>query len=106
LSEEDLKKAKDPNSEFNQLLKNDVKKASDLDPKSYGLFFGSAGHATLFDYPTAKALINIASDVWRRGGIVSTVCHGPAILPFVTDESGTSIIKGKKLTGFTTLGEE
>ena len=43
------------NSEFNVALKN-LKKASDLDPNDYDIFFGSAGHGTLFDYPHAKDL--------------------------------------------------
>ena len=59
----------------------------------------------MFDYPTAKGLIKIAEDVWKRGGIVSAVCHGPAILPAIQDESGSSVIKGKRVTGFTTLGK-
>jgi putative intracellular protease/amidase len=39
----------------------------------YGLFFASAGHAALIDYPHAKNLQKIASDVWNKGGIVSSV---------------------------------
>lgn len=44
--------------------------------------------------------------MWKRGGIVSAVCHGPAILPAIKDESGKSVIAGKTVTGFTTKGEE
>ena len=43
-------------------------------------FFGSAGHGTLFDYPHAKDLQKIATTVYNKGGVVSAVCHGPAIL--------------------------
>ena len=33
-------------------------------------------------------------------------CHGGAILPGVKDQSGKSIISGRKVTGFTDKGEE
>src|SRR5215468_8705035 len=51
-------------------LKSQLKKASDLRKDEYGLFFASAGHAALYDYPTAHGLQRIAADVWARGGIV------------------------------------
>jgi len=87
-------------------LNSQLRKASDLKKEEYGVFFASAGHAALYDYPTAKGLQTIASDVWNRGGIVGTVCHGPAILPGVIDpKTGRSIIEGKTVTGFTIEGE-
>jgi D-lactate dehydratase len=83
-----------------------VKKASDLRKEEYGLFFGSAGHAALYDYPTARGLQAVATDVWARGGIVAAVCHGPVLLPGVIDATtGKSIIEGKTVTGFTVEGE-
>ena len=42
----------------------------------------------------------------KRGGIVGTVCHGPAIMPGIIDsKTGKSIIHGKTVTGFTIEGE-
>ncbi|KAI9470289.1 plasma membrane heat shock protein [Coemansia sp. RSA 989] len=106
MSDDDFAVYNDKSSEFNQKL-SQLHKASDLNPDDYGLFFASAGHATLFDYPTAKGLIAIAESVWARGGIVSAVCHGPAILPHVIDkQTGKSVIDGKQVTGFTNKGEE
>ncbi|KAJ2253122.1 plasma membrane heat shock protein, partial [Coemansia sp. RSA 454] len=85
----------DKQNDFNQKLAQ-IKKASDLDPTAYGLFFASAGHGTLFDYPKAKGLIAIAESVWARGGVVSAVCHAPAILPHIKDQAtGKSIINGR-----------
>lgn len=40
-------------SAFNTALKN-IKKAADVVDEKFHLFFASAGHATLFDYPNAK----------------------------------------------------
>jgi D-lactate dehydratase len=95
-----------PKHPFMVKLNSQLKKASDLKREEYGVFFASAGHAALYDYPTAKGLQAVASDVWNRGGIVGTVCHGPAILPGVIDsKTGRSIIEGKTVTGFTIEGE-
>ncbi|KAI7830087.1 class I glutamine amidotransferase-like protein, partial [Kickxella alabastrina] len=100
MNDSDFATYNDPNNEFSKKLAH-LYKASELNPEDYGLFFASAGHATLFDYPTAKALIGIAESVWARGGVVSAVCHGPAILPSIKDRK-----TGKSVTGFTDEGEE
>ena len=95
-----------PKHPFNVKLHSQLKKASELKSNDYGLFFASAGHAALYDYPTAKWLQAVAADIWERGGIVATVCHGPAILPGVIDsKTGKSIIEGRTVTGFTLEGE-
>ncbi|KAK5087608.1 plasma membrane heat shock protein [Exophiala xenobiotica] len=82
-------------------------KAGDVDPDKYGIFFASAGHASLIDYPTARQLQRLASKVYSDGGIVSAVCHGGAIFPGVVNPvTNHSIVVGKRITGFTTKGEE
>lgn len=81
-------------------------KASELDGSQYGVFYASAGHTSLIDHPTATSLQKIASQVWANGGIVSSVCHGPAIFAGVVDlATNEPLIKGRKITGFTTEAE-
>jgi D-lactate dehydratase len=95
-----------PKHPFNVQLNSQLKKASELKKEAYGLFFGSAGHAALYDYPSARGLQTVATDVWARGGIVAAVCHGPVLLPGVIDSTtGRSIIEGQTVTGFTIEGE-
>jgi D-lactate dehydratase len=97
---------KNANHPFMVALKSQLKKSSDLRKGDYGVFFASAGHSALYDYPTAKGLQAIAADIWDRGGIVGAVCHGPAIMPGIIDsKTGKSIIEGKTVTGFTIEGE-
>lgn len=94
------------NSPFMAKLTSQCMKASDVNGEEYGLFFASAGHAALYDYPQAKGLQIIAQDVWDRGGILGAVCHGPVLLPAIIDSTtGKSVIAGKTVTGFTTEGE-
>ncbi len=64
----------DPKSEFRSGLDN-IKTPSQLKSSDYGLFFASAGHAALIDYPEAKGIQKIVADIWEIGGIVSAVCH-------------------------------
>ena len=94
-------------SEFRSKLDH-ILKPGDVNADQYGLFFASAGHASLIDYPDAKGLQRIASQLYTQGGgIVSAVCHGGAIFPGIIDpQTGRSIISGKMVTGFTTQGEE
>ncbi|EMG47160.1 GLX3 Glyoxalase 3 [Candida maltosa Xu316] len=106
LNGEDRKIWEDPKSEYNVALKN-IKKASDLNPNDYDIFFASAGHGTLFDYPKAKNLQDIAATTYDKGGVVSAVCHGPAIFENLIDpKTKEPLIKGKKITGFTDVGED
>lgn len=105
LNGEDLAIWNDTNSDFRKKLDN-MPKASELDGSKYGVFYASAGHAALIDYPTASNLQKIASQVWANGGIVSSVCHGPAIFANMLDlATNEPLIKGKKITGFTTEAE-
>jgi len=105
LSGEDKKQWEDEHGEFRQKLDN-MPKVGSIDGQKYGIFYASAGHAALIDYPHAKGLQKIATDIWVEGGVVAAVCHGEAIFPGVIDPAtGKSIIAGKTITGFTTEAE-
>ncbi|WFD35718.1 D-lactate dehydratase [Malassezia cuniculi] len=105
ISDEDLAVFEDHSSEFRSKL-DKLNKPSDIDASKYGIFFASAGHASLIDYPEATGLQEIAAKIYENGGIASAVCHGGAIFPGVKGADGKSIINGREVTGFTTQGEE
>ncbi|CUM67946.1 uncharacterized protein PRCAT00005659001 [Priceomyces carsonii] len=106
LNGSDLEAYSDKNSGFRQGLAH-IKKASDVNADDYDIFFASAGHATMFDYPTAKNLKAIALKIWSKGGVVAAVCHGPAIFENFDDpKTGKPLIQGKTITGFTDEGEK
>ncbi|RAO73420.1 uncharacterized protein BHQ10_009432 [Talaromyces amestolkiae] len=105
LNGSDLQTWNDKDSDFRKKLDN-MPKAADVDGSQYGVFYASAGHAALIDYPKASNLQKIAEQVWANGGVVASVCHGPAIFANILDKAtGEPIIKGKKITGFTTEAE-
>ncbi|GME48856.1 class I glutamine amidotransferase-like protein [Neofusicoccum parvum] len=107
IPDEDRKVWEDHNSEFRSKL-DKLFKPSDVNWEEYGVFFASAGHASLIDYPEARGLQSLASKIYANNkGILSAVCHGGAIFPGVLDpETNKPIISGKRVTGFTTRGEE
>lgn len=97
---------KNPSHPFMVKLKTQLKKASDVRRRSTACSSPWPGHTSIYDYPKARGLQSIAEDIWNRGGIVSAVCHGPAILPGIIDaKTGKCIIADKAVTGFTTEGE-
>ncbi|CCF60502.1 hypothetical protein KAFR_0K01480 [Kazachstania africana CBS 2517] len=105
LNGQDRKDYENKDSEFNKALAN-VKKPSEVNAADYSIFFASAGHGTLFDYPTAKGLQSIAADIYEQGGVLSAVCHGPAIFDGLNDKkTGKNVLTGKVITGFTDVGE-
>ncbi|KAF2027444.1 class I glutamine amidotransferase-like protein [Setomelanomma holmii] len=85
LSDEERKQHDDKGSESRRGMDSRIK-AGDLVGWDYGIFFASAGHAALIDYPHATNLKKIAAKVWHDGGI--------------------PIVEGKKFAGFTTQAEE
>jgi D-lactate dehydratase len=106
LNDEDTVVLNTPDHPFSRLLNKSVRKAGDLNAGDYGMFFSSAGFASVYDYPKARKLQAIAEDVWRRGGVVAAVCHGGAIFTGIKDEqTGRSIVAGKEVTGFSTEGD-
>ena len=93
LSGEDKETWENHKSEFRVQLDKHLK-PSDIDPSQvsgqgiglsdetfltgvigvqYGIFFASAGHASLIDYPDAKGLQDIAAKMYTEGGIISAV---------------------------------
>lgn len=105
LSGKDKEDYENKDSAFNKTLAL-TKSASEINADEYKIFFASAGHGTLFDYPTAKGLQNIASEIYANGGVIAAVCHGPAIFDGLMDKStGKPLVEGKSITGFTDVGE-
>lgn len=89
---------------FMALLQS-TKAAADIDPAGYHAIFYTGGHGTMWDFRGNKELKRIAEGVYRRGGIVSSVCHGAAGLLDLETDDGTPLIAGHRVTGFSNLEE-
>jgi putative intracellular protease/amidase len=67
----------------------------------YDAIFYAGGHGTMWDFPGATRLAEIARDIYENNGVVAAVCHGPAGLVNITLSDGRYLVDGKEVTGFT-----
>lgn len=69
----------------------------DVDISTYDAVFLPGGHGTMWDLPQSTAL----DAAWAQGKVIAAVCHGPAGLVNVKDETGAPLVRGRRITGFT-----
>lgn len=79
---------------------------SKVSPEDYDTLFLPGGHGPMWDLSQDKDLKNLVEKFYKDNKIISAVCHGPAGLIQATDKNGDSILKNKRITGFTNDEEE
>lgn len=72
----------------------------------YMAVFFVGGHGTMWDFADSASIAKLAVDVYEKGGIVGSVCHGAAALINAKLSTGQYIIDGKNITGFTNAEEK
>ncbi|WP_298914229.1 type 1 glutamine amidotransferase domain-containing protein [uncultured Algimonas sp.] len=77
-----------------------------VDPKAYNVIFLPGGHGTMFDYPESRTLKAVVEHALTTETVMAAVCHGPAGLTTATDANGVSLLKGRKVSGFTNSEED
>ena len=92
-------------AETQKVIDNTVKletlKADDFDAVFY-----PGGHGPLWDLANDKNSIALIEAFNKQDKPIGFVCHAPAALKNVKNESGEALVKGKKVTGFTNGEEE
>lgn len=81
-------------------LLDDTARPDDIDSTDYDAIYFTGGHAVMYDFPGSKALQRITREIYERGDVVASVCHGYCGLLNTTLSDGTYLIAGKKMTGF------
>ncbi|SDW59104.1 Putative intracellular protease/amidase [Arthrobacter sp. cf158] len=71
-----------------------------INPADYDAIYFTGGHAVMYDFPDSEGLQRITREIWERGGIVSSVCHGYCGLLNIRLSDGTFLVQGRKVTGF------
>ncbi|GGK19415.1 type 1 glutamine amidotransferase domain-containing protein [Salinarimonas ramus] len=74
---------------------------ADVDPSGYDAVFLPGGHGTMWDFPDNAALARAVSTIHAAGGIVGSVCHGPAGFVGATRPDGRPLVEGVRINGFT-----
>lgn len=71
-----------------------------IDAADFDAIYFTGGHAVMYDFPDSEGLQKITREIWERGGIVSSVCHGYCGLLNTTLSDGSLLVAGRKVTGF------
>ncbi|MGY2006317.1 type 1 glutamine amidotransferase domain-containing protein [Nocardia gipuzkoensis] len=71
-----------------------------IDSADYDAIYFTGGHAVMYDFPDSAGLQRITREIYERGGIVASVCHGYCGLLNTKLSDGTYLVAGRKLTGF------
>lgn len=74
---------------------------SSLDDSVYDGIFFPGGHGPMFDLATDLAVKHVIAKFWESKRPVSAVCHGPAALLNVKLSDGATLLKARRVTGFT-----
>jgi len=74
---------------------------SSVDPTQYDALFFPGGHGPMFDLAELQPVKSLIAQFWEAGKPVSAVCHGPAALLDVRLKDGSTLLAGKRVTGFT-----
>lgn len=81
-------------------LLSSTARPEDIDPADFDAIYFTGGHAVMWDFPDSEGLQAITRAIWERGGVVSAVCHGYCGLLNTKLSDGTSLVAGKRVTGF------
>ncbi|MFC9473063.1 type 1 glutamine amidotransferase domain-containing protein [Nocardia sp. NPDC056952] len=71
-----------------------------IDSADFDAIYFTGGHAVMYDFPDSEGLQRITREIFERGNIVSSVCHGYCGLLNTKLSDGTYLVAGRKLTGF------
>jgi len=80
-------------------------KLSDMKSENFDTIFYVGGHGPMWDLVDNKDSIALIESFYNAGKPVAAVCHSPAVFHRVQYQ-GQSIVKGKRVTGFTNSEEE
>lgn len=81
-------------------LLSETARPDEIDAKDFDAIYFTGGHAVMWDFPDVPELQRITRDIFERGGIVSSVCHGYCGLLNTKLSDGTLLVAGRRLTGF------
>ncbi len=73
---------------------------AEIRPEQYDALYVVGGKGAMFDLVQSQELSAITRGIYDLGGIISALCHGPAVLANVTLNDGTSLIANRRVTGF------
>jgi len=83
-----------------------TQKLADVTHNPFDAIFFPGGHGPLWDLAEDAASIALIEAFYGNQKPVAAVCHGPAALKHPKTPSGDSLVKGKRVTGFSNTEED
>ena len=77
-----------------------TKSPDEIDSAEFDAIYFTGGHAVMYDFPDSEGLQRISREIFERGGVVSSVCHGYCGLLNTRLSNGEYLVAGRKVTGF------
>ncbi|OAJ51548.1 dimethyl sulfoxide reductase [Paraburkholderia ginsengiterrae] len=88
-----------------QTLLSTTARPDQIDPADFDAIYFTGGHAVMWDYPDDAGLQRLTRDIYERGGIVSSVCHGYCGLLNTPLSDGKLLVAGRRVTGYSWVEE-
>lgn len=88
-----------------QALLATTAKPGEIDAAAFDAIYFTGGHGVMWDFPGNPGLQKITREIYERGGIVSSVCHGYCGLLNVRLGDGALLVAGRRLTGYAWIEE-
>ena len=79
---------------------------SSVKAEDFDAVFYPGGHGPLWDLAEDAQSIALIEKTFAAGKPLALVCHAPGVLRHTKAPDGTSLVKGKKVTGFTNTEED
>jgi putative intracellular protease/amidase len=73
----------------------------EINAKDFDAVFYPGGRGPMWDIPEDPYSIQLIESMYAAGKVLAFVCHGPVALKNAKDQQGVSILKGRKIAGFT-----
>lgn len=99
-----IQKAHLYDAQFMGLLKN-TRHPRQVNASDYRAVYYSGGGSAMFGVADNKSIQEIATAIYRSGGVVSAICHGTAGIVNLKNTDGSSLLAGRNITGFPDLFE-
>ncbi len=81
-------------------------KLADVKAADYDAVFYPGGHGPLWDLAQDTHSLQLIQQMLQADKTVAAVCHAPGVLWRAKAADGASVVKGKRVTGFTNSEEE
>lgn len=83
-----------------------TKRLSEVKEADFDAVFYPGGHGPLWDLAEDRHSIALIEAFSQAGKPVGVVCHAPGVLRHVRGADGDSLVKGRKVTGFSNTEED